>query len=798
MEDKDKNSVISAGDILDGFIKTDVINNICTQFKINEETASKLVSGRKVIKKNIPLDQANKYKALFTRLGLQVIVLPSNQLDEKSTPQKKSETTTDNQPLTTVGDFKKVFSQDIPRVKATLKYKLGILLVIIMSAVAPLIYLGIISALVTGIVSYSIHIPEVIANTKTVIAKAAFVVIPLLVMSVLLLFIIKPLFSRYSPLNQFTLKRKDHPALFNLVKVMCEKIGVPVPVKIVVNNEVNAAASAAKGLSSLLRGKLQLTIGLPLVACMSMREFAGVLAHEFGHFSQTSAMTAYYLINTINYWFYSRAYEQDAWDDRLDKWAQKADWNIVAMAAVMTAKLGIYLTRQMFKGLYHFNFNVTAFMSRHMEHDADVYESIISGSQQFKSTSIKLRKISYANYDVENINKSAWNESKLLRNIPLAISDIEKSYDERLLEHIENDMQSSETKAWDSHPADHERVNHVLKRNDPGMIMFDFPANMLCINFNKLCEQLTLHTYRRMGFDSPENIVCDNNIIMDIRQKKEDSSQSLQEFFNQDFSGRFISMKPMPVDVKRPASLNETIRSIRAIIPDYANYTEQYNNLANQQIDMLAGETYLENDVDIDYKSFNLPSSNANEARTVINQHKVKMIDIVKKLNSFDSLFFHRIQLAAKLMTEEQQIVLKGNLSKLKMLETLAEPLDNMENYHIVMHNLMDNDQALVDEIKDSIHRYGKYCIEESSKIIGLSKKVVYRKDGLDTLFDFINTWCEEIYEKYDPYNPHAAIEYSGNLKEAVYYHYYWLLAEVCDLSLTIERENGVQPIKLV
>jgi Zn-dependent protease with chaperone function len=35
---------------------------------------------------------------------------------------------------------------------------------------------------------------------------------------------------------------------------------------------------------------LVLVIGLPLAAGMSMRQVAGVLAHEFGHFAQGAGM----------------------------------------------------------------------------------------------------------------------------------------------------------------------------------------------------------------------------------------------------------------------------------------------------------------------------------------------------------------------------------------------------------------------------------------------------------------------------------------------------------------------------
>ena len=53
-----------------------------------------------------------------------------------------------------------------------------------------------------------------------------------------------------------------------------------------------------------------LLIGLPLAAGLSLRQFAGVLAHEFGHFSQGFGMRLTYVIRSINIWFMRVVYER--------------------------------------------------------------------------------------------------------------------------------------------------------------------------------------------------------------------------------------------------------------------------------------------------------------------------------------------------------------------------------------------------------------------------------------------------------------------------------------------------------
>ncbi|MCK5262861.1 MAG: M48 family metallopeptidase [Gammaproteobacteria bacterium] len=311
--------IVSTGTLVKDFDKSTVIESLCNRLSINKRVAEKLLNPKVVIKKGLTAESANKYKKLLVGLGVQVAVI-----NNAATPQKKAETDYNNlKAPETRKEFESLLNKDIPTVKVSGKYKLGLLLVIIISTIAPLIYLGIIAGLISGIIVYINFLPDILSETSGATAKIAAIVIPIFIPSILFLFLVKPLFASHPDRPEYILKRRQFPSLFNLVDVMCNKIGVPVPVKISVNNDVNASAGSMHGLLSLLRGQLKLTVGLPLITGMSLRQLSGILAHEFGHFSQPSAMTAYYLVNTINYWFYNRAYEPDTWDKRLNTWIER-------------------------------------------------------------------------------------------------------------------------------------------------------------------------------------------------------------------------------------------------------------------------------------------------------------------------------------------------------------------------------------------------------------------------------------------------------------------------------------------
>ncbi len=72
--------------------------------------------------------------------------------------------------------------------------------------------------------------------------------------------------------------------------------------------DVNASAGLRRGLLSLFSHDLVLTIGLPLVQGLSLREFTAVLAHEFGHFRQGGGMERQptEVTNSPRYWPFFR------------------------------------------------------------------------------------------------------------------------------------------------------------------------------------------------------------------------------------------------------------------------------------------------------------------------------------------------------------------------------------------------------------------------------------------------------------------------------------------------------------
>ena len=201
-------------------------------------------------------------------------------------------------------------------------YRVGLVLVALAMVALPLLYVALVAAVGAGIWL------AVDAMTESWKHPTAGIVIVSILGGTVVLFLVKPLLAkpgRASARKPLALRRDRHPLLFAFVDKLCDAVGAPRPKEIRADCDLNASAGF-HGRGDLVRGSRVLTVGLPLMAGMSLSQFAGVLAHEFGHFAQGTGTRLSWLIRTINQWFARVVYERDAWDARLDGMTKIWGW----------------------------------------------------------------------------------------------------------------------------------------------------------------------------------------------------------------------------------------------------------------------------------------------------------------------------------------------------------------------------------------------------------------------------------------------------------------------------------------
>jgi hypothetical protein len=319
---------------------------------------------------------------------------------------------------------------------------------------------------------------------------------PLFIGLVLVFFMIKPLFARRAPKAQpLALNPGAEPAVYAFVAKICELVGAPMPKQIELDCQLNAAAGFRRGFLSMFGHDLVLVIGVPLVASFNLRGFAGILAHEFGHFTQGFGMRLNYIVYRINAWFARVVYERDAWDLMLESWAAEAgDWRI--MTVVNLARLGVWFSRLFLLLLMLIGHGVSCFLMRQMEYDADSYEIKLAGSDVFEQTVRRLAIVGEALGKAYKEMRATWNLSRRLPdNFPAYLMRQEQTIPVATREMIQNTLGLAQTGLFDTHPSDGDRIRRARQFAEAGIFHLDMPALVLFSNFEGASRQITLLHY---------------------------------------------------------------------------------------------------------------------------------------------------------------------------------------------------------------------------------------------------------------------------------------------------------------
>lgn len=211
--------------------------------------------------------------------------------------------------------------------------------------------------------------------------------------AIVFLFLVKSLFkfqkSATNTLMEVT--EEEYPVLFYFVNRICEDTKAPVPAKIFVTHDVNAAVFYSNSVLSLFMPvEKNLLIGLGLVNSLNMSEFKAVLAHEFGHFSQSSMRLGSY-VYVANHVITDLVYRRDYLDTLLDDF-KRLNLRIAIFA------WAIYGVLRVLRGILGVAFRLINFqdraLSRQMEFHADLVAVSITGSDSLVHV---LKKLDFAN-----------------------------------------------------------------------------------------------------------------------------------------------------------------------------------------------------------------------------------------------------------------------------------------------------------------------------------------------------------------------------------------------------------------
>ncbi|MBF8964967.1 M48 family metalloprotease [Pontibacter sp. FD36] len=391
-------------------------------------------------------------------------------------------------------------------------------------------------------------------------------------------FMLKFLFKKHdtnNPLN-VEITEDEHPQLFSFIRQLCAETNAPLPHKVFVNHEINACVFYNSTILSLfLPVKKNLLIGLGLVNSINLTEFKAVLAHEFGHFSQSSMkLGSYvYMANSI---IQSIVYERDKWDELLEKWKNS---NIQLAVFGWLLMPVVWLIRKFMALIYQAINLVNASLSRQMEYNADRVAVSVTGSDAIVNALYRLGPASEA-FDHSNSHLTTAIDNKIYTSnlfyhqskAAAYLSQTRESYRQSLLENLPkhtagarfifSDEDGHLAEMYSSHPSNYKREQNAKATYFAGIederspwLLFNEPE--------KLAETVTQNLLR-------VNLQLHPNITFTPAEEVQDFVEAEQQetTFKAHYLGVYDNRLLTELDLSDPEALVATAGITSELLPD--------------------------------------------------------------------------------------------------------------------------------------------------------------------------------------------------------------------------------------
>ncbi len=306
-----------------------------------------------------------------------------------------------------------------------------------------------------------------------------------------------------------------------------------------------------------------LTIGLPLMAGLNTRQFAGVLAHEFGHFAQGAGMRLTYVIRSINFWLLRVVYQRDQADEWLANAAASTDFRFSWV--LYLAMFFVWISRKILWVLMVIGNLVGSYLLRQMEFDADRYETRLAGSKAFRDTARQLNVQGAATQLAFRDLGEFYREGRLGDDLPRLILAKVSQLPKEAQQSIDTAIQETATGWLDTHPADHDRIANAEREQTEGIFHVERPATVLLSNFSAQAKATTWEFYLEQFGKNLERERLRPVSEMLEKQKKQDASQASLDRY---FKGQWNASLPLRLStdsLSPPEEPRETLRQLKVV-----------------------------------------------------------------------------------------------------------------------------------------------------------------------------------------------------------------------------------------
>ena len=388
------------------------------------------------------------------------------------------------------------FAGAVRPVRASVGYRLAALFAAVLLVVLPVVYLAVIAAAGWGVWWHFTQNDWMLSagRGRGRVLMWMLYVAPGPVGAAVILSLLKPLVARDAGREQARpLRPEDQPTLFALIEGVCDAVHAPRPDRVHADTQVNMSASTRGGLFGLVGGDLVLTVGVPLAAGLTANSFAGVLAHEFGHFAQRGGRGVTRFTGAVHHWFVHAVHGRDRWDELLVELSEETDVRLgwvfwLCRAAVGTSRLVLGILLQVSAA-------ATYLLARQQEHDADRYQARLVGGDVVADTVRRVTALSVGWGEVTSDLGDRLRDGTLPDDLPAATIHAAPPLSVEDAVTLERRMRGGRAGLFDSHPMMADRVARAARETGEPAFALDRPAADLFADLPELCHHVTLDLY---------------------------------------------------------------------------------------------------------------------------------------------------------------------------------------------------------------------------------------------------------------------------------------------------------------
>lgn len=469
----------------------------------------------------------------------------------------------------------------------------------------------------------------------TILVGIGLSILGLLVLFFLLKFLIK---SHKNDLSQLIEIRKvDEPKLFEFIEGIVSQVGTKFPKKIYLTGDVNASVFYDSSFWSMfLPIEKNLQIGLGMVNSVTKSEFAAILSHEFGHFSQKTMKIGSYVYH-VNQVIFNLLYDNESYNNLAHNFGNSHGFlSYFVWVAIKITEGMQWILKHIYKIL---NKNYLS-LSREMEFQADEIAAHLMGIEPAKSSLLRSSfsdqclNYVFAFYgERENLKSSNLFKDHLFilnflakeNNIPFENSLPQFSEIDALKQNTSKLVLKDQ---WASHPSITERIRRIEKTGSYAKNNDHEAANHLFHDIELLQKKIT-----KIYFQDVE-LERDNETISSESFESQYKAQYFEKMHPEIFNGYYDNKNPIkfeinPTEALYPTLLLEDIFSDNQIVLIQtsvllASDIETIKLISRREIDI---KTFDYDGIKYTYKNTKILTQKLEQELLTL-QAKIKMNDI--------------------------------------------------------------------------------------------------------------------------------------------------------------------------